>query len=153
MNVSLNLYRGVVYIPTCYLMKKGPIYLKHAPIRAVPVMETEALRQAILGAIAGGNPEVSIDDYRSLSRSWDGSLIEATGCKSEYQFDRSLSGSWSIFDKDRTYSIAVHRPMAKQGWTEDGEREVRFPPGASIDDVAARVIAMIQEREQQVLLP
>jgi hypothetical protein len=149
MNVSFSLYRGIVYIPTCYLMKKGPIYMHRAPIETVPVTQTETLRQAILASVARGNPEVSLEDYKILSETRKGSVLEATGCKTDYKLDREWSGHWGISDRGGAYSIAVGRPYPKYGWHDDSEKAVHFPPGTPIEDVVARLIAIIQERQQE----
>jgi hypothetical protein len=118
-------------------------------VEAVPVTQTEALRRAILGSVTRGNPEVSLEDYKVLSRTREGSVLEATGCKSDYKLDRELGGYWGISDRGGVYSISVDRPYPKYGWHQDKEKAVRFPPGTLIDDVVARLIAMIQQRQQE----
>jgi hypothetical protein len=149
MHISVSLYKSIVYVPTCYLMKKGPIYMHRAPIEAVPVLESEALRQAILASVTRGNPEVSLDDYKILSRSREGSVLEATGCKSDYKLDRELSGYWGISDRGGSYSISVDRPYPKYGWYQDKEKTVHFPLDTSVGEVIARLIAMIQKRQEE----
>jgi hypothetical protein len=149
MDITLCLYKGTVYIPTAYLLKKGPLYFFRSPIAAVPIMRSEDLREAILAAIKQGNPEISAEEYQARSRAKTGSLLEVTGSKSDYKFDREVSGWWSVSDRGGLYAIGVDIPYPKYGWHEDKEKRVQFPADTSIDDVVSRVVAMMQQRERE----
>jgi len=146
MHISLRLYKGVVHIPTSYF---SGYFVTGVPLESVSVEQTERLRRAILAAIARGNPPISRAEARALINSKDDPLLKATGARSWYVLDRQTQGLWSIDEKDGVYQIRVDEPMQPRGWHEDKTKRVEFPPGTPVEDVIARLIAMIQECTRQ----
>jgi hypothetical protein len=149
MDISLRLYNGVVHIPTPYLVEEDGFFVDNRPLESVPVEQTEALRQAIMTAIERANPPISRDQARALLHSKDDPLLKATGARSWYVLDRQTTGLWSIDVKNGAYEIRVYQPIKPRGWNEDKTKRVQFLPGTAVDDVIARLIAMIQERARQ----
>jgi hypothetical protein len=146
MHVSLRLYKGVVHIPTAYF---SGYFVNDTPLESVPAEQTARLRRAILAAVGRGNPPISRDQAQILLNSKDDPLLRATGARSWYVLDRQTKGLWSIAEKDGVYQIRVDEPMQPRGWHEDRTKRVEFPLGTPIEDVIARLIAMIQECARQ----
>lgn len=147
MNISLRLYKGIVYIPTSHDV--GSFFFEGDPVGSVPVEQTWGLRQAILTAIEHGNPLISRDQARVFIHSKDSPLLKATGARSWYILDRGTTGLWSMTDRNGVFQIRVNQPMEPRGWHEDKAGRVEFPPGTPVEDVIGRLIAMIQERARQ----
>ncbi len=144
MNVSLRLYKDVVYVPTCYAISAG-FYFENVPLEAVPVEQTQRLQQAIQAALGRGNPPISSDEARALSSSNDNPLLKATHARSWYALDRQTAGLWNL-RKNVLYEIRVNQRMEPRGWHEDKTKREQFPPGTPVGEVITRLIAMIQER-------
>lgn len=149
MTVSPLLHKGVVHVPTSYIVERDGFYVHDTPLESVPVEQTEALRQAILAAIERGNPPISRDQARAVVHSKDDPLLRATGMRSWYALDRQMKGSWNLVERDGLYEIRVDQPMKTHGWHEDKSKRIQFPRGTAVEDVIDRLIAMIQECAQQ----
>jgi hypothetical protein len=148
MNVSLRLYKGVVYLPTTYAISAG-FYFDHSPLESIPIEQPQRLQQAIRAALGRGNPLISGDEARAFSSSSDNPVLKAMGARSWDALDRQTEGLWSLREKNAAYQIRVNRPMEPRGWHEDKTKRVQFPPGTPVDEAIARLIAMIQECAQQ----
>lgn len=149
MDISLQLYRGVLYIPTLYRVERKGFFYEGVPVTSVPVEQTARLREAILAAIERGNPPISFEEYRSRLDSKDHPLLKATRARSWYALDRQTKGIWSAAEDDGPYEIRVWRPRRDRGWEVDPDKAVRFPAGTPVDEMVARAIAMIQERTRE----
>lgn len=148
MNVSLRLYAGVVYVPTSYTISAG-FYFEHAPLEAVPVEQTQRLRQVIEAALARGNRPISGEEARTLSGNNDNPILKAARARSWYTLDRQSKGLWSLRQKNDLYEIRVDEPMKPRGWHEDKTKRINFPAGTPVDEVITRLIAMVQECARQ----
>ena len=146
MHISLRLYKGIVHIPTSYFTG---FFVTDRPLESVSVEQTDSLRNAILAAIARGNPPISRDQAEALLSSKDDPLLQATGARSWYVLDRQTMGLWSLDEKDGIYQIRVDEPMQPRGWHEDKTKRVEFLPGTPVEEVIDRLIAMIQECARQ----
>jgi hypothetical protein len=150
MVVSLRLYNGVVYVPTSYRVEGNRFLFQDIPLEAVPVEHTDSLRRAILVAIERGNPPISFEKYKSELDSKDDPLLKAAGARSWGVFDRQTKGLLSLEEEeDGGYRIQVSRQMEPRGWRDDPGKGVHFPAGTLVDEVIARLIAMIQERSRE----
>lgn len=150
MDISLRLYKGIVYIPTSHKVEGRGFHVDKAPVDAIPVEQAEELRKAILAAITRGNPPITLDEVRVIvADSKKSAMLSATHAKSWYVLDRQTKGLWGIVEKDGHYEIRVDQPMETHGWHEDKSKRILFPPEAPIEDVIDRVIAMIQARARQ----
>jgi hypothetical protein len=150
MNISLRLYKGIVHIPTSYIVERNGFFFEGTPLDSVPVEQTEKLRQAILAAMGRDNPPISRAEVgAALSDSKNSAMLAATRARSWSVLDRQTQGLWSIVDRSGFYEIRVKEPMAPRGWHEDKTKRVQFPSGTSVDEVIERLIAMIQERARE----
>jgi hypothetical protein len=51
--------------------------------------------------------------------------------------------------KDGKYQIVGHRTHRDGYWVEDSDQKTDFPPGATVDDVVERTIAILQSAAQK----
>jgi hypothetical protein len=150
MDISLRLYKGMVYIPTDYKVEGRGFYVSRPPVDAIPVEHMERLRGAILAALARRNPPISPEEARAaLSDRGNSAILSATRAKSWYALDQQTRGLWSLVENEGLYEIRVDQPMKTHGWHEDKSKRVLFPFGTPVDDVIDRLIAMIQECTQR----
>jgi hypothetical protein len=140
MNCNIYLRNTLVYIPTMGKMDEG-FYRAVEPVAVVSVSHTEALRQALEGAINRGNPPVPM-----LKRSeWSPPiLLKYARVKSWSVFERGMQ-FWDLNEKNRTYQIAGNTKQPNGMWKEAAEQTTTFPLHASTDDVIDRMIAILQE--------
>ena len=150
MDISLRLYKRVVYIPTSYIVERDGFFFEGTPIESVPVEQTEGLRRAILTAMGRGNPPISRDKVSAaVSDSKKSAMLAAAHARSWYVLDRQTTGLWSLAEEEGLYKIRVKQPMQPRGWHEDKTKRVEFLPGTPVDEVIDRLIAMIQERTRE----
>ena len=120
MDISVRLYKGIVYIPTGHRVEGRGLLVDKAPVGSVPFEQTEELREAILEAVTRGNPPISADEARAtFSDSKSSAILTATRAKSWYSLDRQTKGLWSFVERDGSYEIRVDQPMETHGWHEE----------------------------------
>jgi hypothetical protein len=135
------LKNGVVYIPTVVRLKTGA-YMNVEPVAVVPAANTEDLRRAFWDTIARGNKVVP----NPPKDEWPPSVLaKYAGVKTWAAFARNASG-WSVEGTDGHYQIVGYRKHPKGYWEKDPEQKIDFDPGATVDDVIARAIAVLQDR-------
>lgn len=149
MDISCDLYRGVVYIPTSHAIRKG-FYFMHTPVEAVSAGQTERLRHALRIAVERGNPPITEAEVRELQASEEDPILQATGARTWLKLDRERAGVWNLVELDGLYQIRVDCPMKPRGWHEDKSKRVVFPEGTVVEVVITRLIEMIQERQREV---
>ena len=149
MIVSPLLCKGIVHIPTSYVVERGGPFFEGAPLESVPIEETRRLRLALLAAMDRGNAPISRAEVAAFRTANMRPMLAATGARSWYDLDKRMEGSWSLVEKDGVYQIRVDQPMKPRGWHEDKTKRAEFAPGTPVEDVIDRAIAMIQERAQQ----
>jgi len=133
------LRRGVVYIPTV-AKRDTAVYTDIEPVAVVPVAHSEALRRALLDAIARKNATIPVPKGK-----WPAPiLLKYAGVKSWSAFARDAS-QWSIRDNDGVYQIVGYRTHPKGYWEQDPDQKTEFPPGSTVDDVVASMIAILQD--------
>jgi hypothetical protein len=76
------------------------------------------------------------------------SPIEYAGVKSWSAFARDAS-QWSIEDDSGKYLIVGYRTHPKGYWEQDPDQKTAFPSGSTVDDVVARMIAILQDAARQ----
>jgi len=141
---NLYLKKGTVYLPT--VVNQGTaVYMDVEPVTVVPLADTEGLRRALRSTIASKNAFVapSPEDGRKPPV-----LLKYTGDKSWSAFMRGTS-VWDITERQGKYQIVGHRIHRKGYWENDPEQKIDFPPGASIDEVVDRMIAILQDAARQ----
>jgi hypothetical protein len=136
------LRNAIVYVPTVVKLQTGA-YMDVDPVAVVPVAITDGLRHALLDAIARENaivPPPPKDDWPPPV------LLEYAGVKTWSAFARGAS-QWSI--KVGKYQIVGYRTHRDGYWVEDSDQKTDFPPGATVDDVVGRTIAILQDAAQK----
>ena len=134
------LRRGVVYIPTLGRVDNA-YYCSIEPVAVVPMSNTEALRRSLLDTIARGNPAVPRllpgQSYRPVT-------LKYAGVKTWSAFERGTT-YWGIEEEDGIFRIVFHQEAPTQGWEEDKEKRITFPPEAIAAEVVDRMIAVLQD--------
>jgi hypothetical protein len=106
------------------------------------VSSTEALRHSFFDTIARGNivvPNPPKDNWPPPV------LLKYSGAKTWSAFARGAS-QWSIVqDKGGNYQIVGYRNHPDGYWAQDRDQKTVFPPGANVDDVVERMIAILQD--------
>jgi hypothetical protein len=133
------LRRGIVYVPTV-AKRDTAVYTDTEPVAVVPVANSEALRRALLDAIARKNATIPVPKGK-----WPAPvLLKYAGIKSWSAFARDAS-LWSIEDDSGKYLIVGYRTHPKGYWEQDPDQKTVFPPGSTVDDVVASMIAFLQD--------
>jgi hypothetical protein len=139
------LKNAIVYIPTVVKLQTGP-HIEVDPVAVVPVANTDALRRALLDAIARKNaivPNPPKDGWPPPI------LLKYAGVKTWSAFARGAS-QWSIEEKDGKYKIVGYRTHRDSSWAEeDPDQKTEFPSGTTVDDVVKRMIAIVQDAAQK----
>ncbi len=138
------LRNGTVYVPTMGIMEKG-FYRGIEPVAVVSVMNTDALHDALAATIARGNPVVP----KLRRREWPPPVVlKYAGVKSWSAFERGMM-LWSIEERDGVWKVVGTRKGSDGAMVDDPEQTVSFPPGAPVQDVVNRMIAILQEFAQK----
>ena len=131
-------------MPTVAKLETGA-YTDIEPVAVVPVSNEESLRRAFRDAIARKNaivPNPPKDDWPPPV------LLKYAGVKTWSAFARGAA-QWSIKETDGRYQIVGHRTHRDGYWVEDSDQKTDFPPGTTVDDVVARMIAILQAAAQK----
>lgn len=136
-HVYLN--NGTVYVPTVAKMSDG-FYRDIEPVAVVAASNAEALRQALSGAVARGNPSASM-----LPRGqWPPPVVlKYAGVKSWSTFERDMS-LWGLEEKGGAFSIIGKRKKPDGTVADDPEQTITFAHGTGVDRVIDRMIVTLQ---------
>jgi hypothetical protein len=52
---------------------------------------------------------------------------------------------WSITEREGKFQIVEQKKQPDRMWRDDPEQLVKFPPGASVDDVVDGMVAILQD--------
>jgi hypothetical protein len=138
------LKNGIVYVPTVAVREGGPVYTDVEPVGVVAVSDTEALRRALLDAIARGNVTLP-----RPTGAWPAPvLVKHAGVRTWSEFARNTS-LWSIEEENGIYQIVGYRRRPGGSWEQDAQQKTPFSPGATIDLVVDRMIAVLQSAAQK----
>ena len=141
---SSYLRNGVVYVPTVVKLQTGA-YVDVEPVAVTPVADTVGLRRAFLDAMARKNaivPPPPKDKWPPPV------LLKYAGVKTWSAFARGAA-TWSIEETDRNYQIGGYRDHPDGYWAPDPKQKIEFPSGSTVDDVIARMIAILQGAAKQ----
>jgi hypothetical protein len=140
MYCHFHLRNGIVYIPTMAKMDKG-FYRGVEPVAVVSVSNTDALRQAIVETIARGNPDAPM----LRRREWPAPVVlKYAGVRSWSAFERGAQ-FWTIEERNGRFQIAGQRLQPDGMWNDDPDRTITLPGGTPIDEVAQRMISILQK--------
>jgi len=143
MQYQLYLRKGKVFIPTFGLVHKG-LYRDIEPVAVVDVSDADGVRQAFHETIARGNPPTP---YYPRDAYPQPVVVKYAGEKSWSAFARGAS-PWNIKMKDGIYQIVGHQ-KGPNGWAEDRDQTIEFPPGTTLDQVIDRMIAILQKAARE----
>ena len=139
MHFNLYLRQGRVFVPTTGLVDRGP-YREIEPVAVAAVSNPGAVRQALRAAISRGNPPAPRYPPGGLPQPV---VVKYAGVKSWSTFARGTL-PWGINESEGKYQI-IGYSRHPDGWRQDPEQKIDFPPGSSIDDVIDRMIAILQD--------
>lgn len=134
----LYLKKGTAYVPAVGQAEAG-FYTEIEPVSVVPVTDSGALQSAIKNAISKGNPIVP-----TPPRAEKPVVLKYANVKSWSAFEKDTL-TWKIFEKAGRYEIKPGRRHPDGGWEDDLNRIESLPAGATLDDVAGRVAALLVE--------
>jgi hypothetical protein len=143
MRLHLYLRSGKVIIPTLGAVHQR-LHRDIEPVAVADVFDAEGIRQAIHATIARGNPPTP---YYKPGIPPQPVVVKYAGVKSWSAFARGTS-TWDIKKRDANYQI-VGRSLGRDGWVEDPNKTIDFPPGTSVDIVIDRMIAILQDATRQ----
>jgi hypothetical protein len=140
MRYHLYLRKGTVIVPTMGKVDRGP-YRDIEPVDVAPVSDAAAIRRALQATIARGNPPTPRYPRGAYPLPV---AAKHAGVKSWGAFAREALPPWSIIETDGAFQI-VGRRTHPNGWVEDPQQKIEFPPGSTVDDVIERMIAILQD--------
>jgi hypothetical protein len=139
MRLHLYLRKGKVIIPTSGAVHQR-LHRDIEPVAVADVSDAEGIRQAIHATIARGNPPTP---YYKPGIHPQPVVVKYAGVRSWSAFARGTS-TWDINKRGANYRI-VGRSLGRDGWIEDPNKTIDFPPGTSVDTVIDRMIAILQD--------
>jgi hypothetical protein len=139
MRLHVYLRNNKVFIPTMGAVHKR-LYRDIEPVAAVDLSNSEGIRQALHARIASGNPPTP---YYPRGAYPQPVVLKHAGVKTWSAFARNTT-PWKIRENDGNYQIIGYH-MGRDGWAEDPQQKINFPPGTSVDGVIDRMIAILQE--------
>jgi hypothetical protein len=141
MVISCYFREDSVYVPTVARRASGPIYTDIEPIAVIPIIDLDAVRQALRESLKRGN--AIIPDRDPKDREAPPAILKYARVRSWSAFFRS-AWTWSIRDDDGLIKIIGYRRHPKGYWEQDPAQEIRFPRGTTVDDVIDRMITILQ---------
>jgi hypothetical protein len=139
LNGLFYLRKGVVYIPTMAREQSG-IYCHVEPVFSVPVADEIGFRTIFQKLVAQGNPLIP---NRPRNIRGESPILKLAGLKTFSAFARDTL-VWGVEDLGGHYTILPYKDGKPRGWVPDRERKVEFAPGTAEDEVADRLVSMIQ---------
>jgi hypothetical protein len=141
MLISCYLREGTVYVPTVARRASGPIYTDIEPIAVIPIINLDAVRQALRESLTRGN--AIIPDRDPKDRDLSPVILKYARVRSWSAFFRS-AWTWSIRDDDGLIKIIGYRRHPKGYWEQDPAQEIRFSPETTVGDAINRMITILQ---------
>lgn len=139
MYFHVYLKNGTVYVPTVAKMSDG-FYRDVEPVAVVAALNTEALRQALFGAIARGNPSAPMLPRRKWPQPV---VLKYAGEKSWSSFERDMS-LWGLEEKSGVFRIIGKSKKSNGTMADDPEQTILFVHGTAVDRVIDRMIETLQ---------
>jgi hypothetical protein len=141
---NLYLRNGMVYVPTVAQVEAGP-RLDIDPVEVVSITDTETLQRAIKEAMSKGNPVVPALTRANFPKPV---VLKYAKAKSWSAFEKETL-NWTIVEKSGNYQIKPGRRRPERGWEEDPAKIESLPPGTTLDEVARRVVALVQSSAEE----
>ena len=140
MHCHLYLRKGSVFIPTSGIVHKG-LHHDIEPVAVVPASNADAIRQALHATIARGNPPTPHYPRGLLSAARRSKICRR---KKLGSFRTRRVAALERQRNNGVYQI-VGRRKHPDGWAQDPEQKIEFPPGSTVDQVIDRMIAILQD--------
>ena len=138
---QIYLRKDTAYLPTLGRTEAG-FYCVIEPIAVVPVGDADAFLAAIKKTIARGNPTIPTPKRDSWP---EPVILKYAKVKSWSAFEKE-AWYWGFSEKAGIYQIQPGRRHPEGGWEDDPERIETLPKGATVDDLAKRVVALVQPK-------
>lgn len=132
--------KHTVYVPTSAKLATGA-YTEIEPVAVVAVTDTEGLRQAFLDAMARGN---SIVPNPQKGSKWPPPVVLKYARAASWSAFMHGAAMWSIKDYGGAYQIVGHHVHTRGNATEDPSQKITLPPESNANDVADRMIKILQ---------
>ncbi|HXL64853.1 MAG TPA: hypothetical protein VN938_07340 [Xanthobacteraceae bacterium] len=145
MNCHLYLRKGILYVPTMGKMDEG-FYRGVEPVAVISVSNSEGVRECLRAAVIRGNPAVPMLPRRKIPPPV---LLKYAGVKSWSAFEKGML-AWTVKKQDGAFRIAGQIKNPDRMWRDDPDQLVNFPPGASVDEVVDRMIAILHDTVRKV---
>lgn len=135
----LYIHKGTAYVPTVARTEAG-FYMDIDPVAAIPASAFEILRRAITETMGKGNPIVPTPTRAAFP---EPVVLKYAKVKSWPAFGKT-SECFEIYEKGNVYQIQHAQETSSGGWEDNPAKTESFPSGVTLDQVAQRVIALIQ---------
>jgi hypothetical protein len=116
------------------------------PIAAIPLENTDDLHAAIKEKILAGNPFLATPfPLKDKTRH---ALLVLAGTRTWGAFDRSVTRTWQITDRDGVYKIVPQRLYSKRGgWVPENDAAISLPAGTDLDTACGAIIEIMKAAE------
>lgn len=143
MSFQFYLHKSILYMPVIQQAKSG-FYIGVGPIAAINVVATTDLRKAIGETLA--RPVIVVPDPDP--RKPVNNMLEMMKLKSWAALERE-STLWRVREAYGRWNIAIQQSR-KDGGGDDPARGIFFPPGTPVNEVADRMVGVVQEKAREL---
>ncbi len=131
----LTIRKGQAFIPTMAQTEAG-FYMGIDPVEVVDASDRKAVEDAMLRAIARGNPTVPTPTRDNFP---EDVLLKYARVKSLSTFER-VAQTWKFSKRQGAYLIAPYRPLKSGGAEEDPDRTEAIPAETALVEVVHRLV-------------
>jgi hypothetical protein len=131
----LTIRKGHAFIPTMAQTEAG-FYMGIDPVEVVDASDRKAVVDAVLRAIARGNPRVPTPTRDNFP---EDVLLKYANVKSLSTFEK-LAQTWKFSKRQGAYLIAPYRPLKSGGSEEDPERTEAIPTEEPLETAVQRLV-------------
>ena len=131
----LTVRKGQAFIPTMAQTEAG-FYMRIDPVEVVDASDRKAVEDAMLRAIARGNPIVHTPTRDNFP---EDVLLKYTRVKSLSTFEK-LAQTWKFSKGQGAYLIAPYRPLKSGGSEEDPEKTEAIPTEESLESAVRGLV-------------
>ena len=137
------LRNGTVYIPFVVRAREG-LYMQIKPVIVVAASDTENFRLAVVETLKRKYPAVPLPAPQHQIFL---DVPKAAGLKSWRTFNKGAL-NWLIRQYNDIWTIAIQRTDKPRG--DDESQLINFPPGTPVEQVADRVVEVIQTKADEL---
>jgi hypothetical protein len=133
----LTIRKGQAFIPTMAQTEAG-FYMGIDPVEVVDAFDRRAVEDAMLRAIARGNPRVPTPTRDNFP---EDVLLKYAKVKSLSMFEK-VARTWKFSKRAGAYLIAPYRPLRTGGSEEDPKRTEAIPDEEPIESAVRRLVEL-----------